>query len=174
MAYGNEVVLGFVGALKIRELLAQLGFEDPEPLAEDMDKWLSECCDDINMFLAQQDMQDSHRRTLELAGFAFVKALDHDSAQYATPAGPRRFTQFQVELFWDQDMEPLPEQAVLGVSLSSRYVPTFLDWRDEHGTLYPIVFDDEMNTLIFLATEELTRVLPWMTDAKVIVLERHY
>ena len=66
-----------------------------------------------------------------------------------------------------------PEHVTLGVDLSSRYFPTFIDMKNSHGTLDGIDFD-VMYHDIQIAKEEILKLVPELADAKVIIRDIFY
>lgn len=64
---------------------------------------------------------------------ARVPVMSHVTAE--TPAGRREFRVFSLELSGDTINvgDPWPDGYILGVTLATRYHPTWMDWRDERG-----------------------------------------
>ena len=58
---------------------------------------------------------------------------------------PREMVPFELECFAESEFDEQPddETAAVGVAISGRYFPTFADYKDAHGTLSPMVFNDE-------------------------------
>lgn len=199
MAYGNEVVLGFVGIQAVTAALASLGVyrflvspdgdpvEDPvyelgdldDPDSED--NWIEYGLDDKIQEALQttpiaQAVKACHTQALEDAGFQtqgnsgrlwYVKAV--------TPLGPREFSPWGIELFYDPgEMGHTAKDIVLGVALSGRYVPTFLDWKDAHGTLEPVRFNSELNDMTAIARKRLEEAWPYLAQADLMVVSKHY
>jgi hypothetical protein len=95
--------------------------------------------------------------------------------KYSTPLGVRSFAPFKLELFFDLvNMGENEKSASFGVALSGRYFPTFLDWRESSGTIYPVVFNADLCYDIEMAKRQITKVLPWMTAADITVKEIFY
>jgi hypothetical protein len=65
------------------------------------------------------------------------------------------------------------EDAVIGVAISGRYVPTFADWESPHGTM-AMIFDKELQRVQEIAKKHIVGVLPCLAKAPWIVLEKHY
>jgi hypothetical protein len=93
---------------------------------------------------------------------------------YETPKGLREFSPFNLEVHFDHsEMGEKPEHAVIGVSVSGRYFPTFVDWENKHGTIYNIICDP--NQLIWqVAKKHICAVLPCFKNAQWIIKEKFY
>jgi hypothetical protein len=61
-----------------------------------------------------------------------------------------------------------PDTFVVGVSISSRYVPTYLDWQDENGTLDTVCIEDQSRN-IKIIKDELAKIEPRFKTAKLFV-----
>ena len=177
MAYGNEVVLGW-GLADFPKVGEALGIKLPK--SADPDEWeADEKTGDIVEIPEKhyKRLAKAHRAALAGAGFT-VQRIDDQYGRYLltdTPLGTRCFRPFMFELFYDiSEMDDTPETSTFGVGLSARYFPTFLDWKDEHGTLYPVRFDTEMDALIRVARHHIEAEFPIFSTATIAVVERHY
>ena len=93
---------------------------------------------------------------------------------FETPLGLREFSPFSLEVHYDPgEMGEGPEQAILGVAVSGRYFPTFIDWEDSSGTIWNLVCDHTQPMWV-IAKKHICTALPWMKDAKWVVKEKHY
>lgn len=96
-------------------------------------------------------------------------------ARATTPLGEREFSSFEFLMYYDpHEMGDTPETAVLGVGLSGRYVPTFLDWRGAHGCIEHVKLDDHTMQMIAKAKEEICKVVPAASTFEVVFVECHY
>jgi hypothetical protein len=89
----------------------------------------------------------------------------------ATPLGPRQLIPFRLQLVGDYETESnddWTEDFCVGVPLSSRYYPTWLDWEDEHGTDGTLRINIETLRRIELARAALLRTLPEFADAELV------
>lgn len=68
----------------------------------------------------------------------------------------------------------LTEQAFLGVAITGRCFPTFADWRNENGKLYPIVYNTDLNNTMHIAKTRIVEVLPCFEKAVWCVKEKFY
>ena len=178
MAYGNEVVLGW-GLNEYAHVGAVLGVKLPRSAYPD--EWKEDVeTGEIVSIQAELDgrLDAAHLAALAGAGFTMSMASRPSIGRYTraqTPCGTRSFRPFVFELFYDVgEMDDTPETSTFGVALSGRYFPTFLDWKDEHGTLYPVRFDAEMNRLIQIARHHIEAEFPIFSTASIIVVGRHY
>lgn len=63
----------------------------------------------------------------------------------------------------------------IGVGLSGRYHPVLLDIRDDGMMPNPMmVWDDDIKKMIDVAAKHIIAVLPWMVNAKPMVVSLHY
>lgn len=64
----------------------------------------------------------------------------------------------------------------IGVPLSGRYFPTFLDYKDSSGALPNplVVWEPETARLIDVAARHITAAVPWLRDARTMVVLIHY
>lgn len=91
-----------------------------------------------------------------------------------TPWGLRECSVWGLSEYRDGEYEVEYKDAFIGVNLSARYFPTYLDMSSEHGTLDDCVIDDEFLKKIAIAKEELIYILPVFSNAKVRLLQIHY
>ncbi len=175
MANGSELVLGFAPPdyARVREAL---GIRIP--LADD--EWEA-CRDDgpeeyleKSAAKVQKLLREAHAECIATLGKVLGTSRDRYTV-VETALGPREFSPFRVELHYDwSEMGEKPEHTTFGVSLSGRYFPTFVDWKDPHGTLWPVRFDKETLALVQVARDAIERRLPIFKDAHLAVIEKHY
>lgn len=86
------------------------------------------------------------------------------------------FVPFKLEYELGGEMGWAFPDVPIGVALSSRYFPTFLDYRSSSGTLPNpiIIWEEETKKLIDIAVEEIVKAVPWLKSGKLMVLEIHY
>jgi len=168
MAYGSELILGFIGqeAIKATGLFMvdwdrrEVKFNHPVTLKHPE--------------IVNQRLEVAHQLALEDMGFKQI-TKKNGSISAITPLGEREFYPFKLELHFDPDeMGETEDSAVVGVAISGRYFPTFADWKDEHGSLYLIVFDREMKKCMEIAQKRISEELPIFANAVYIVKEKHY
>lgn len=133
MPYGNELFLGFSGndILPAAEALGlTIDWEGNPPLGP------SELVADID-----KRLDGAYVKCLGM--FDFFTDIQSQDGHYhvQTPLGRRDMVPWKLELAYDPyECGDETADAVLGVSLISRYFPTYLDWKDPHGgsgaTLY--------------------------------------
>lgn len=157
MAYGIELILGFP-------------FEKWGDIPKSFIKFEESVC-------AIDLLHEAHKKACAEMGFKFIGRwkTNPDYDVYVTPLGDRITAPFRLEKHLDEsEMCETEKEAVIGISVSGRYFPTFLDWRDPHGTLYNIVFDDEMKKDMAIARKHIVEALPIMEKAVWIVKQKHY
>lgn len=88
----------------------------------------------------------------------------------------REMTRWTLELSYDPDeMGEREDDAILGVSLISRYFPVFLDWMKEYGgSGDAIVLSPEVLAQVETARRHIAPVLPFLAQAPIIIKELHY
>lgn len=163
MAYGTEIVLGIRGMDNINKLLKKV----KQPLI------------DVDTYYEWQenhtlpDLTKAHEECLRTF-FGKVSTASYGIG-CVTPSGVRSFSPFSLQLYFDPDeMGDEPENAVLGVGLSGRYFPSYLDWRSEHGCIEHVVMDEQTMDMIEKAKEEITKAFPPAKDFEVMYVECHY
>lgn len=191
----NELFIGFRGLRDVTEALATLGIIEVEfeslkdndeegsitarlaNLAdeESEDNWIrwdlfDLVQDQVSWSKVSTAVARTYRKALEAAGFEIlpVESPDMIFVPAETPLGYREFSAWKIELFQDPETEDL----FLGISLSGRYNPTFCDWKNEHGGLNPIVFNDELRGMVEIAEGLLTTAWPHLENANLMVVSR--
>jgi hypothetical protein len=181
MAFGYEVYLGFVGGDAVRKFAAALGFEfgsaDPargDAWEPESDKKGKPVPSPVATRLAEVDalLSEAQKELFAAVGWT-RKGVSKGSGYevWETPLGLREFSAFSLCLHLDEhECEEDPEEdGVLGVGLSSRYFPVFLDWADPSGALYTLKLDDEFKRLTDLAREKIAERLPAFAEAGLVV-----
>jgi len=87
-----------------------------------------------------------------------------------TKKGIREFSTFHLGNYGDEGEtnDTFPETYVIGVHLSSRYFPTYIDWEDPNGTISHFDYET-MKPLIDLAKQELIKVDKRFQEAHLFV-----
>jgi hypothetical protein len=85
------------------------------------------------------------------------------------------FSPFGLAMEWGGEMEfELPEVPI-GVALSGRYRPVFLDYATDGCLPNPLViWTPETKKMIEIARGEIVKRVAWLLDAKPMVVEIHY
>ena len=104
-----------------------------------------------------------------------IVAPDGNGVRLETEFGPR--TAYPWALYVQFDPEEVgdhPCDATLGVNLSARYFPVFLDMAHEHGTLGSVIDLDALRADIEIAREAILAQIPELSEARVIVRDIFY
>ncbi len=100
--------------------------------------------------------------------------------QAHTPQGPREFSPFGLALYGDEDEmgDVWPNDFVVGVKVSGRYFPTWLDWQDPHGggqMAYTCFVDDPaMREMMAEAKAAISHVVPEFEGGVWVIKMIHY
>lgn len=170
MATGNEVVLGFHSSRRkeILDILAEkynvAYIERTYNAAYTSGSFID--LDDtakINKLLklAWQD-------ALRSANMVLQSDISKQHARVLTPAGIRDMIPFCLELLHDDGDH---ENAILGVAVSGRYFPTFIDYQDKHGTLINVPLNLD---LMAIAKESIITHIPEFKSAEWFVVQIFY
>lgn len=181
MPTGTEIHFGFVGPLAVWEAAKSLGCvvlngDDEEIVTyKDFLKSLKEDgVVDLDHHLSDQ-LARSYDRSLAKAGWTYE--VDSDSYDYRlvqSPWGPRRSGVWDLILQFDTlEIGDQIDDISLGITLSSRYFPAFVDMKNQHGTLGNTI-SLEGNSLIGIATDEIKKELPYFANATLYVREIFY
>jgi hypothetical protein len=92
-----------------------------------------------------------------------------------TPAGRSEFVPFSLHAQYGGEMEfDFPDLPV-GVALSGRYYPRFLDYKTDGCLPNPLVlWTPEMERMIEVARVEILKYAAWLMDGKLMIVEQHY
>lgn len=184
MPMGNEIHYAVAGIDNIKALMIRLGVHFIDIDDNVLDTAAISSLSDIYDFLDDAVMQDINRR-LEAAYFAaacragwtwagFGKGSYDKHHHFDTPGGLRRVAPFRIEYQYDPDEAGDDESmASLGVALSGRYVPTFLDIESPHGALYGVDLMDALEKSK-VAIEEIVREVPELADMRLLLREIFY
>lgn len=180
MAYGTELFFAFDEPYKALETIAAR-------LAQGWDPRLT--CDDGDWYDLFSDFANNPGLTeplreaqISLLTEHFGKPVPHGhDGRYllvTTPAGPREFAPFVFEYAYDPDeVGDRPEDLTVGVALTGRYFPVFVDWQYSHGgSGSPIRLDRATHKFIDAATRAISDAIPEFSDlpTHLAVVFRHY
>jgi len=178
LAYGNEVIIGW----RIKEFCKLFGLK--MPTKKEWEEEDFEFKEKVANMLSASKLANAHTTALVLVGIA--KNLrkpssypwNDNSDRYVegdTSKGVRIFSFISMEVVGDEPEigDEYPDDFVVGIPISGRYVPTYLDWKDENGTLETISLD-EMQGEIQTIRNEIEKVEPLFKTAKIYVKMRFY
>ncbi len=176
MADGTELILGWRGRTEIDRVATVLDFS--------VDWSIPDLVINLNLEAVQDDLKRVYRPALEaipeLKGCKFGKLQGRHARQdlvgVKTPLGVRGMRPWSLELHFDpHEYCEEEDDAVLGVSLVTRYNPTFLDWRSKHGGSGDVLsFDFTTQRDIAIARKYLSSVVPEFASADLHVKMIHY
>lgn len=175
MAEGNELILGFVGPRAIEKAAKSLGLRVDFEMDEEQEGIGPTA--EVEKF--NQDLAGAHHGVLvDGMDFKRLPSKKKDQAwhrRYETPLGEREFAVFRLELHFDPgEMNEDPEDAVLGVAITGRYVPTCADWRDPNGAPWVFAFDKELTRVMDFCKKRITDTMRCFEDAIWTVKMKHY
>jgi len=172
MPQGTELLLGWKGLKNINTALKNFNIKELDLDKEDWeDDW-----ENNDLFTNQNitsQLENAFLRSIKKYGLIFKNKSDHYYI-INTPKGDRELTGFNFSLEYDPDEMGDDENTItFGIHMSGRYFPTYVDWIDEHGTLYYIDLEDALN-MIKIAKKELIKEFPYVINAKVHLKEIWY
>lgn len=183
MPTGYEIQIGFVGPNAIYDAvdalkLDVLDYGESEPTTTQALKTkpfdLFEFSDESNARI-EGALTEAYKAVAARLGWTFVREDDERYMIYDTPYGRRQTPGFLFGLEYDEDeVCDEPEDATLGIGLSSRYFPAVLDMESAHGTLRTASGLEEMMPVIAICREEIVKRLPAFAEAKVYIREIFY
>lgn len=174
MPYGNELFLGFSGD-DIAPAVQALGLT----LEWDGDPYLQP--DDVRAAIDEK-LDAAYRQTLGMFDF-FSEVKREDSVSrgvgyyiVTTPLGKRTMSPWELELAYDpHECGDEPQDAVFGVSLISRYFPTYLDWKEPHGGSGNTIYLDGINMLMIdQARAFIVHAMPNFSAARICIKTKFY
>jgi hypothetical protein len=184
MPMGNEIHYAVTGLDNIKALMLKLGVQFLDDYEKPINTADITSLDGIYDMHSNDALIDINAR-LEAAYFAAASNLGwsyegfgsypyHNTHHYKTPFGLRRVSPFVLAFIYDPDEAGDDESmASLGVALSGRYTPTFLDIESAHGCLYNVDLQDALEKSK-LAIDEIVKLIPELTGMKLILREIHY
>lgn len=169
MAVGIEIVLGW----KLREFCNLFDVDFPiDPAVdytawEDWEKNIITLIDEDKLLSAQVEALNANPKI----NVTNIQDVIHAN----TTAGKREFSQMALQVYFDDDEmeEHFPDDVIVGISLSSRYYPVYLDWEDPCGGVWNFCFDDA-KPMIKIFRDKLVEIEPIFKTAKVYVKEIFY
>lgn len=166
MAYGVELVIGFNH--EKWNLVRKMKVKIPD----------LELSDDRNLTIPKElyeSISNAQRLAFEDMGFEFLRNSNGGWMIYTTPLGQREFTPWNLELYYDpHELGEKPEDAVIGVAISGRYFPTFLDWKNPNGTIDNQVVGPEPPKEIQIAHKRLIEAHSCFEKADWLIKMNHY
>lgn len=103
-------------------------------------------------------------------GFKKVNKKKSDYKFYETPNGVQEFCVLELEYYMDPyEMGEDAEMALLGISVSSRYFPNFVDW---NGFLWNIKLEENLERRII--REQICKQFPEFQTASYYIKQRWY
>jgi hypothetical protein len=171
MAFGFELVLGFpFEQFSKVSHLTKVDIQNRQWNNED--DFRDEVLDEFLHF--SDALKVAHLLTLKKVGFYDV-VEDARGFTAITPLGKRDFSPFHLQWKFDPyELEDQIKDSIIGISLSGRYVPTFLDWKSTHGTISNVAINKELLDMVKIARTEIVKVIPEFADAELIIREEHY
>lgn len=172
MAYGIEVVLGFnYEQLSVFEGATGISMPRGDALRAAWSE--QDILEGDRVVALNERLATAHRRACEKMGFTHKQTKGRHEI-YGTPLGVREMVPFTLEFFFDPgELGEEVEQSIVGVSISGRYFPTFLDWRSAHGTIWnqPVhPLPREMQ----IARDVIMMAIPGFSEASYIIRDVHY
>ena len=125
-------------------------------------------------------MRKVHDAVMAKMDYKFLGYNDNNRVQddkypvYDTPWGLRETTPFHFDFVFDPyEMGENAEHMTLGVALSSRYFPTFIDMEDPNGGIGTVDLHMAL-AKAEIAKEELVKEFPALLHTDVFSREKHY
>lgn len=182
MPADREIHFGFVGPEAIFTAIEAMGLPvaDYNGTSTTVDALRAETFDDFE--IDPDGATDIHRTLREAyeaiaarLGWTLIAVENDHYTIYDTPFGRRKTSPFSLRLQYDEDeIGDEPEDATLGVNLSSRYFPSVLDVKNAHGTIGSVIDFDALAPEIAICREEIVKRLPVFAEAKVFFREIFY
>ena len=161
MADGAEMVFGFP-SWKYQNLQEQIGI-----IINDYDE-----IDMSNISSLEEITEKSiqaHKNACEEMGFV-LQEIEQGYLIYQTPEGLRNLSPFSFEVHFEGEDGCL-ESSVFGISITSRYFPTFVDWKFKHGGMGIFTFSAPE---IEIAKKHIINQFSFMKNAELMVICKHY
>jgi hypothetical protein len=185
MAYGNELILGFNSAkwpiaekslkFKMPKIAAA---DDVESADDDVFADIAAAAIESVAQVVDKKLFKAWKRACAAMGWKDLGTWGKppvSGIKWQTPVGPREIIPWTFEFQLDQDeMGEKPSDAIIGVPVSGRYWPTFVDWRNQHGTVWNLVVGPKEPIEMGIARSYIIEAVPAFADADWIIRERHY
>jgi len=169
MAYGTELALILDRELLIKYLIpGTLDGLDGDDLEDFLAYEAIEHVDDSvgsKLISIHLDLVKTHldpNATVDQSGYVTVNSSEFSGSVQLSP--------FSIEALSDED-----GPVTYGISLISRYFPTWIDWKEPHGgSGDPIILDEPTLKMAELARVALSEVIPELLTAPLGVVLVHY
>ena len=183
MPADREIHLGFIGPDAIYRTIDALGlqvldWEDEMPTTTsalrskpfDLFEF-----DEQSYLKVNAVLREAYQAVAARLGWTFIGTTDNDYMIYDTPYGRRQTGGFSICLTYDPDeIGDEPQDATIGIDLSSRYSPAVLDIESAHGGMRSVIEFEELQPRIEACREEIVKRLPAFTEAKIFIREIFY
>jgi hypothetical protein len=189
MAFGTELILGWHGRQRVEDIVTRLGFTfkmvdpssprfspradiQPESLLESINEKLERVWPKAFEVFPEFAKDNPDRLALKKATMTI--RTDYKRKGIAIFRGDKGLHEINPwGLFLSHDPDECgdtDEEMVFGISLTSRYFPTFLDWKDQHGGSGCLVlFNPDTIRAIEYARSVISEVIPEITEATPLV-----
>ena len=183
MPADREIHLGFIGPDAIYSTVDALGLQVIDCEDEKLTTTSALRSNPFNLFDFDEHSHDKINVVLREAyqavaarlGWTFIGTADDDDMLYDTPYGRRQTPGFSICLTYDPDeIGDEPQDATIGIDLSSRYRPIVLDIESAHGAMRSVIEFEELQPRIQVCREEIVKRLPAFAEAKVFIREVFY
>jgi len=183
MPADREIHLGFIGPDAIYSAVDTLGlqaldWQDDKPTTTsalhskpfDRFEFDEQSYEKIDAIL-----REAYQTVAARLGWTFIGTTNDDDMLYDTPYGRRQTGGFSICLTYDPDeIGDEPQDATIGIDLSSRYSPTVLDIENAHGGMRSVIEFEEIQPRIEVCREEIVKRLPAFAEAKIFIREIFY
>jgi hypothetical protein len=179
MPVDREIHFGFIGPAAIYKLVEEL--DVPVQTYDEAPTTLKELRQapfdlfEMDITKIEPVLEEIYDAITARLGWTKTGQNDQGYTIYQTPFGERVASSCWLCLNYDPDeIGDEPEDATIGINLSSRYFPCILDIENPHGTLGNVVDFDALVSQIAICREEIVKRLPAFADAKVFFREIFY
>ena len=179
MALGNEVMLGW----RVKDFCKVFGIKMLTKHEWSEGEKSFEFKEAVETLLPKTAFDTAHKNALVKSGIAknlrkpseYPFNADDRYVEGDTSKGKRTFALLSMEVAGDEIElgDRYPDDFIVGISISGRYVPTYLDWRDPNGTLDTVSLD-EMAKEIRIIRREIEKAEPRFKTAKFYVKMKFY
>lgn len=147
MPFDNEIILGW----PLKEFCKRFGFKMPTPNERgDEDRWEA-FEESVTNLISRDKLLSAQTNALVKSNIAknLRKSTKYPWNEGAyiegdTSKGTRTFAPLGIEIIGDENEigDEYPRDFLVGIAISGRYIPTYLDWRDPNGTINNISLED--------------------------------
>lgn len=183
MPADREIHLGFIGPDAIYNAVDALGLQVIEWGGEKPTTTSALRSNPFDLFEFDENsyktinvvLREAYQAIAARLGWTFIGTTDDDYMLYDTPYGRRETCGFSICLTYDPDeIGDDPQDATIGIDLSSRYRPTVLDIESAHGVMRSVIEFEDLQPRIAICREEIVKRLPAFAEAKVFIREIFY